>query len=524
VSRLARARGRVVAVAAVFGLTGTAACGLLIGLEDHELYPAEGGTVSESGADSTTGGDTGSHTDGGSEASDAQLDAHEAGPVCEASLCGDACVDLQNDNTNCGVCGTVCDAAACYHATCGGSAVTAISAGAAHACALLLSGDVLCWGADDKAQILGPGDAGSCAQGPCRVSPTFIAGLPRAVQISAGGDQTCAVDADGGVWCWGSNQGAGLGHSPTSDPTCPTADASVPCNAQPTAVTLPGPATSVASGQTSFACALVGQNVYCWGDDTTAELGPSGNGTPSAAPQFVLAGASSVTAGFAHACALVDGGPACWGSNASGELGHAPGDVGDQSCPGASFCNATPQLIPVTGAFRLHSGRYASCFETTTGISCLGANNVGQLGLGSSDGSADPVPAPVSIEPGNLTGEATMDLGYETVCVIAGGRIYCWGDNETNQTTEVNSGFCGGVPCIVGGVSFPLGSPTEVHTAPYATYLRTIDGKVWAWGDNGFGQLGSPLDAGAEGGCDPAGFPPSGTFCNATPVPVQGLP
>ena len=518
-------RARLVGLAAVCAVAGTAACGLVIGLEDHEAYPAEGGVLPEG---STPDG-TMMTMDGGADGSDAKSEGGplEASAICEASMCGDACVDLQNDKNNCGTCNLACDASACYRATCGGGAVTQLTAGTEHACALLQAGDVWCWGADDQAQILGPGDASACPLGACRPAPARIPGLPNAVQISAGGAQTCAVDADGGVWCWGSNAGAGLGHAPGTDPTCTTAGgASVPCNAQPAAVVgLPGPATTVTSGQTSFACALVSGSVYCWGDDTYAELGPAGNGSPSPTPQLVLTGAGGVAAGFAHACALVGGAPTCWGSNASGELGHAPGGT-DQSCPSATFCNPTPQAVGVTGVTSMHPGRYASCFETPGGVSCLGANDVGQLGLGTFNATANVTPAPVTIESANLANVASMDFGSRTACALALATIYCWGDDETQQTNATQDGLCtANVPCIIDGHAVGLVNVTEVRASTYATLARTDDGKVWAWGNNGAGQLGHPPgDAGDEGGCDPTAFPPSGTVCNSIPVAVQGLP
>ena len=519
------ARTRVVGAAALLALAGTAACGLVLGLEDHEAYPpAEGGTVDSSTYDSTADGsrDGGDASDAG-DAGDARSEsAAETGAVCEASLCGDACVDLQNDRSNCGTCGLTCDASSCYRAACGGGTVSQLTAGNEHACALLKAGDVWCWGADDQAQVLGPGDASTCPLGPCRPAPARIAGLPDSVQISAGGDQTCALDADGGVWCWGSNAGAGLGHAQSNDPTC----AAGACNGQPTVVAgLPGPATMVTSGQTSFACALVNGSVYCWGDDRYAELGPAGDGGPSPTPQLVLTDAGAVAAGFAHTCAMVGGVPSCWGSNASGELGHAPGGA-DHTCPSAMFCNPTPQALPVTGVTRVHPGHYASCFETATGPYCLGANDVGQLGLGTFDSNANATPTAVTIEQGALAGLAGLDFGHKTVCALALSTVYCWGDDETHQTSAPQEGFCAAsVPCIVDGYRVGLLDVVEVRASRFATFARTVDGRVWAWGNNGSGQLGhEPGDAGDEGGCDPAAFPSSGTLCNAGPAVVQGLP
>jgi alpha-tubulin suppressor-like RCC1 family protein len=300
----------------------------------------------------------------------------------------------------------------------------------------------------------------------------------------------------------------------------------VPCNPQPAAVAgLPGAATAVTSGQTGFACALVGGGVYCWGDDSYAELGPAGDGGPSPSPQLVVTDAGSVAAGFAHACALVGGTPTCWGSNVSGELGHAPGAT-DQTCAGGAFCNPTPQALAVTGVTRLHPGYYASCFETSTTPVCLGDNDVGQLGLDTFDSNPHATPTAIGIQPGTLSSVVTMDFGYKTACAIAMARLYCWGDDETQQTSAPSPGFCTGsnLPCVIDGYRVGLPNVVDVRASTFATFARTTDGRVWSWGNNGAGQLGHvPGDAGDEAGCDPAAFP-SGTDCNLVPLPVQGLP
>jgi hypothetical protein len=516
-------RRAVVVMAGLASLACTAACGLVIGLSDHEAYPAEGGTVdaaqettssAESGQDATPGSDA---TDGGTGG-----DAFEGGgPGCDGSLCADACVDLENDDTNCGGCGITCEASVCYRGTCGGRNVTGLTAGESHACILIRAGEVWCWGAEDQAQVLGATGAASCPEGPCR-APTRIPGLPRTVQVSAGGDQTCALDADGGVWCWGTNAKGGLGHDPTGDPTCATPDASLPCNAQAARVTgLPGPATSVSSGQLGFACAIVGTNVYCWGDDSTAELGPLADGGPSSNPVLVVGNASQLAAGYGHVCALVAGTPACWGSNVSGELGHAPGS-GDQTCAGATPCEPTPQTIAVSGATGLHTGFHASCFTSSGVPTCLGADNVAQLGQGTSSAAPNTTPSNVTV----LSGVAGLDLGYKTVCAISASHASCWGDDATHQTSAASAASCVGGACQVSAVSVPLGNGNvlETRTSRFSSYAHTNDGKVWAWGANGSGQLGHPAgDGGDVAGCDPGAFP-GGTWCNATPTEVVGLP
>jgi alpha-tubulin suppressor-like RCC1 family protein len=49
-----------------------------------------------------------------------------------------------------------------------------------------------------------------------------VAGLPAViVQVAAGERRTCALDAGGGVWCWGCNDHGQLGSGSTADSSIP---------------------------------------------------------------------------------------------------------------------------------------------------------------------------------------------------------------------------------------------------------------------------------------------------------------
>ena len=84
------------------------------------------------------------------------------------------------------------------------AAASAVAAGAAHSCAIVADGTVWCWGANDDGQ-LGDGDTASTP------TPTPVAGLTEARQLGAGAAHTCALRADGGVWCWGGDFAGQLG-------------------------------------------------------------------------------------------------------------------------------------------------------------------------------------------------------------------------------------------------------------------------------------------------------------------------
>ena len=234
--------------------------------------------------------------------------------------------------------------------------VKAITVGGLHACALLDSGGVRCWGWNPSGQL---GDGTTTD----RLTPVSVPGLVNVTAIAAGRDHTCALLAGGTVQCWGANFSGQLGDGTTTDRSTPV---SVSGLANVTAIAAGGYHT----------CALLGNgSAQCWGYNFHGQLG-DGTTTDRAIPVGVsgLVNATSIATGGYHTCALLDNGSMqCWGSNSSGQLGD--GTITNRSTP-----VSTLGLVNVTG---IAAGAFHTCALLDNGSAqCWGSNSSGQLGDG----------------------------------------------------------------------------------------------------------------------------------------------
>jgi Regulator of chromosome condensation (RCC1) repeat len=153
--------------------------------------------------------------------------------------------------------------------------VAEIAAGASHACALTDEGAVWCWGLNASGQ-LGDGTLGSSAT-PVRVlGAVGNAALSGVVAIVAGQDHTCGTTATEAVTCWGNlNEAAPV----SADTTSSTAEAQ--SNGQSNGV------VAIAESD-SHSCAVHADGtVWCWGLNADGQLG-NGRTVSSSLPVEVV--------------------------------------------------------------------------------------------------------------------------------------------------------------------------------------------------------------------------------------------
>ena len=177
----------------------------------------------------------------------------------------------------------------------------ALTAGAAHTCALLDDGCAACWGANDAGQL---GDGGADD----RARAERVAGKTGVLQALAAGDKhTCGVTKAGRIACWGDGSRGQLG-----DPSSGHRKLPALINGGP------GKTQRIAAGANHTCVGAEDNKVWCWGD---SGLAVSDSYMPAVVEELLFP-ARKLTAGGGHTCTLLAGGSvACWGSNRSGQLG-----------------------------------------------------------------------------------------------------------------------------------------------------------------------------------------------------------
>ena len=222
------------------------------------------------------------------------------------------------------------------------------------------------------------------------------------------------------------------------------------------------------------------EGIMSFGNNNVGQLGAFTDNLPAQEPIWVVndSGAAlgqiiDVDAGNKHSIALrTDGGILVWGDNSFGQLA-------DDQLPKS----LNPILMTsLNNAIKITSGdNFNLAILADKSLATWGANGSGQLGVGSSSQKQD-----VMIVPG-VTNIISLSAGAEHVLALQeNGSALVWGNNQNgqlglgntdNQESPVPLDFVGARV-----IQFAAGSNHSVALLE--------DGKVLAWGDNSFGQLG----------------------------------
>lgn len=349
-----------------------------------------------------------------------------------------------------------------------------VEAGYEFSFALTESGRVFAWGSNDRGQL---GDGGYTVRyKPEEITENF--GDEKVIRLSCGGFHSFAMTESGQIFSWGYNAYGSLGNGDKLNKNLPQ---NITENFNDERV------VDIVSGYThSFAITETGR-IFAWGANSKGQLG-NGNKIDQDLPQDISSSFGSEkivqlkTGVFSSMALTEDGEVFAWGSNIYGQLGN--GDNTDSITPQKIQAN----LLNNEKVVQISSGVYSVYALTEQNqIYSWGMNTYGQLGNGNNTSSNVPI---------NITSkfsEKIKDIyasGYHTIAETTSGRLFVWGHNAYGSVGAGNFNLYYNLPYEIEGNNFNNEKVAQISGGGHHTLIITNDKKIFAWGQNIYGQIG----------------------------------
>ncbi len=306
-------------------------------------------------------------------------------------------------------------------------------------------------------------------------APTAISGIKGTVtHIATSNSNTYALTSTGTVWAWGVGSNGELGNGTTPLYTRTAVKVLFPKGVTITSLPNPMPFDGgLAIDSQGYA--------WGWGLNATHDLClPSGT-VVSKPRKIPLSHVTLGTGARTHSLFDANGTVVACGSGQFGELGN-----------GSTASSSTP--TPVVG---LPQGKVKTLTSSWGGSGALmadgsyydwGYNQAGQLGNGTTSDSAVPVSVALPAAVDQIFQGGSGAKNGQTIAILAGNSLWMWGNGThgqlgngaaTNATTPIR-------------IALPKGAqPAAVASGGYASYAIDHSGRLWAWGRNDDGQLGT---------------------------------
>lgn len=331
---------------------------------------------------------------------------------------------------------------------------------------------------------------------------TVLAAEKKVAKVALGDTHSAAIDTEGGLWMWGSNEHGALGNGEKGEYLC-----------EGTPIKIMDDISSVSlsfgsSGDAHSGAVTRDGSLYMWGSNNFGQLG-DGTTAECLKPKRIMSGVSQVVAGHRKTAVIkTDGSLWVWGYNGNGDLGT--GDGQDHATP----VKLLDDVVQVD-----FGGSHGAALKSDGSLWMWGSNNGGALGNSTAQGSA-----PWKL----MDGVKQISLGHKhSGALKTDGSLYMWGDNGDGQigdnraerpvvkepkkimdgVAQFSLGqWASGIVKTDGSlwmcgyntyISFSKDVPTKI--ADGATFVELgdthnamlkSDGSLWTWGAGWRGQLG----------------------------------
>ena len=346
-----------------------------------------------------------------------------------------------------------------------------------------LSGDgkIYAWGTNFNDELGGGASAPTRTTAPMRVLLGAIPAGARITQIAAGWNGGYALASNGGVYSWGANVRGELGDGTTTNRNQPVA---VNLAALPAGVHV----TQLAAGELNAYALGSDGHVYAWGLGNDGEIGNGSTSDQHSPIAVTMSGMpagvtfTQIASGAVTAYALgTDGHVYSWGYGLQGQLGN--GGTAQQDTPAAISAGAIPAGVKITQAAGGQESGYA--LGDDGNVYAWGDNQFGDLGDGSNTASTVPVKVSAGDIPVGLKMNAIAGGSSSGYALASNGRVYAWGNGGNGQLGN-GAGSSTTSPVLVAVGEIPADvTITHISGGYHSAIALGTDDRVYGWGDNG---------------------------------------
>ncbi|MCL2521906.1 MAG: InlB B-repeat-containing protein, partial [Erysipelotrichales bacterium] len=356
-----------------------------------------------------------------------------------------------------------------------------VSMGNAHGVAIDYQGRLWSWGSNEDGRTGLGISIGNTSQ------PTLIdTNEIRFYRVSASNDYTIAIDTYGRLWSWGSNNhgrtGLGIELGYTLIPTLIDTGATE-------FVYISTSGTVLSTDSHTIAIDTEGR-LWSWGSNIHGKAGQGAGHQNILIPTEIDTGTVrfiSVASGHLHSVAIdTAGGLWSWGSNGLGRTGLGT-SAGNTLVPTRIISTTNYQFVLVRT-----SNNHTIAIDIEGNVWSWGSNTQGQTGLGLTAGhTLDPT----RIDVGNVS-FLQVDMGnFHNILLDTEGRLWSFGGNGSGAT---------GLGITSGNTIYPemldTGTLRFNHISSGSNNNMAIDtyGRIWSWGSNANGRTGQGVTSGSN--------------------------